>query len=251
MKLKGKVALITGASRNIGRAIAIAMAQEGGDIVVNTRKSHENLHAVAKEIESFGVNALPVVADVSDPEAVKQMMKRVEAEFDRVDILVNNAVQRLDRPFVDMTFEQWRSAINVNLNGFFNCTSAVIPGMIRREWGRIINFSGISASIGMGSRAAISTVKAGVVGFTKSLAREFGPFGITVNSISPGDIDVVRDPGHNGGKSSRNLPPTVELTALRRIGTTEEISSLCAYLSTDLAGYITGQNIGVNGGAYM
>ena len=251
MKLRNKVALITGAGRNIGKAIATAIAREGGRVIINTRKNRENLNAVEEEISAMGAKVLPVIADVSIPAQVDAMIRTVENAFGPVDILINNAVQRMDCPFLDTTFEQWQQTITVNLNCLFNCTQAVLPGMIEKKWGRIINFSGISANIGIGSKAGISTVKAGIVGFTKSLAREFGPSGITVNAISPGDFQVIRDPDYKSEVSLRKLAHTVELTALQRVGKVEEIASLCAYLGTEEAGYITGQTINVNGGAYM
>ena len=247
MKLKGKVALITGAGRNLGRAIALDMAKEGCKILLNTRKNRENIRAVAEEIASFGVKVLQVVADISDANSVNEMVKQAEVELGRVDILVNNAVQRMDSPFLELSLEKWNTVLNINLTGPFNCSKAVIPGMKSRRWGRIINFSGLAANIGFADRIGICTVKSGIVGFTKGLAREFGPWGITVNSISPGAIEVIRDRGYDMGHLSR----VEKITAVGRQGKPEEIASLCVYLCTEEASYITGQNICVNGGAYM
>lgn len=251
MRLKGKVALVTGAGRNIGRAIALGIAAQGGDVIVNTRRSWQNIEAVAREAEALGARALPILADMEDEASVRRMVHQGIEQLGKIDILVNNAVQRIDKAFLNLPFDDWKKTINMNLNGMFHCIQAVLPNMIEHKWGRIISFSGIAASAGFGGKTAIGTVKGGVIGFTKCLAREVGPYGITVNSVSPGDVDVIRDPDYGGGNPWRNYPKTVALTALGRIGTSEEVASLCVYLCMPEAGYITGQNLHVNGGAYM
>jgi 3-oxoacyl-[acyl-carrier protein] reductase len=247
MNLKGKVALITGAGRNIGRATALAMAEEGCNLVLITRQNLEGINKVAQEVANLGTSALALPADVTNAKAIKEVIQRAESEFGKVDILVNNAVKRIDARFLEMTHEQWDAVLNINLTGPFNCAKAVLPGMISRRWGRIINFSGIGGLWGFAGRAAISTVKSGIIGFTKSLAREFGEYNITVNAIAPGDIDVIRSP------DDIKPFPTNELdqAAIKRMGRPEEVASLVAYLCTENAGYITGQVLSVNGGAYV
>ena len=250
MKLKGKVALITGASRNIGRATALAIAEEGGDVVLTTRESMDALDAVAREVRARGVRALPLQADIRDGQAMRQVVRRSENEFGKVDILVNNAVDRGPRaqtPFLEVTGEQWETVLNINLGGPFNSVQAVLPGMMSRRWGRIVNFSGINGQWGFEYRTALATAKAGIIGFTKSLAHELGEFNITVNAISPAAIEGVRP----WSDAEPSLSEAVARSAIKRKGRPAEVASLVAYLCTDEAGYITGQLLPVNGGAHV
>ncbi|MFC1869719.1 SDR family NAD(P)-dependent oxidoreductase [Chloroflexota bacterium] len=246
MKLKGKVALVTGSRRNIGRAITLAIAEEGGDVVLVDKVNLDELKQVAQEISALGAKALPLLTDITDVEAMKQVIQKAEAEFGKVDILVNNAVQRMPVRISDMTLEQWNASLNVNLTGSFICAQAVLPGMKSRKWGRIISFSGISALWG----GTMAVPKAGIIGFTRSLAREVGEYHITVNAIAPGSIEVAR-PQNEGAFLAHNLAAATERAAIKRPGLPEEVASLVAYLCTEKAGYITGQVLSVNGGGYM
>lgn len=248
MKLKGKIAFVTGAGRNIGRAIILALAQEGADVVLITRQNRGGLEKVAKEVSALGVGALPLLADISDAQAIKEAVCKAEDRFGKVDILVNNAVERIRVPFMEMTTEQWQRGFNINLGGPFNCAQAVLPGMMSRKWGRIINFSGVSALWGGSADKGgviVPTAKAGIIGFTKSLARGYGKYNITVNAIAPGGIEVTRQADDTEPRD------TTTRAAIRRQGRPEEVASLIAYLCTDDAGYITGQVLSVSGGAYM
>jgi 3-oxoacyl-[acyl-carrier protein] reductase len=253
-KLKGKVALVTGAGRNIGRAIALAIAQEGGDVVLISRTTG-GIFAVSTEVSALGVKALPLQADITDAQSIKEVVQKAEAELGKIDILVNNAVQRITRPFLQMTVDQWETMLDVNLLGPFNCTQAVFPGMISRRWGRIINFSGTSGLWGTAGSSSLATVKAGIIGFSKSLAREFGEYNITVNAVAPGPIggvlyhpDSIKPPSEEEFLQSEHRLCRL---AIKRRGHPEEVASLVAYLCTESAGYITGDVLYVNGGSYV
>ncbi|MFC1965599.1 SDR family NAD(P)-dependent oxidoreductase [Chloroflexota bacterium] len=253
-KLKGKVALVTGAGRNIGRAVALAIAEEGGDVVLISRTMN-GIIEVSKEVSALGAKALPLQADITDAQAIKEVVQKAEAELGKIDILINNAVLRITRPFLEMTIDQWETMLEVNLIGPFNCTQAVLPGMISRRWGRIINFSGISGLWGTAGSSSLATVKAGIIGFSKSLAREFGEYDITVNAVAPGPIGggLHHTDSINPPSEEESLQSTHRLSrlAIKRRGRPEEVASLVAYLCTESAGYITGDVLYVNGGSYV
>lgn len=243
--LAGRVALVTGAGRNIGRAIALDLAGRGCDLVVNTRARHREAEAVADEARKRGARALVVVADVGRAEDVRRLAERALAEFGRVDVLVNNAAIRPQTPFLDMTEEAWHRVIDVDLHAAFYTSRAFLPGMVARRWGRIINLTGMNAIQGYAGRAHVSAAKHGLWGLTKALAREFGPMGITVNAVSPGPIDTAReDP-----EDDRHIRGMVSRVPLGRLGTPEEIAALCGFLASDEGGFVSGQMIAVNGGA--
>lgn len=245
MKLAGKTALVTGAGRNIGRAIALELAGEGANVVVNSRQNLEGIQQVAKEAQALGVKSLPLLADVRRYEDVVAMVKQAEDKVGKIDILVNNATFRHVRPFLEITQNEWDETLGTVLNGAFNCTKAVVAGMLERRWGRIINLGGISAQLGVAEAGSISAAKGAIMGLTRSLAREFAPHGITVNVVSPGFIDVVRDPGtHDRMTGQRQVP-------VGHQGRPHDIAAMVVFLATDDASYITGQTISVSGGAYM
>lgn len=245
--LDGKVALITGAGRNIGRVTALTLAAEGADLVLCTKESKDDLMSTAAEArEKYGVKVLARLADITKVDEVRSLVQAAEAELGRVDILVNNATWRFHATFLKLTPEQWDKTVAINLNAPFYLCQAVLPGMVARRWGRIINYSGNSAFLGR-SPAAAST-KAGVLGLTRSLASEFGKHNITVNCISPGGIKVTRSPGAE--RKSDITGKIDERVPIQRFGTPDEVAGLVAYLASEAAGYVTGQCIAMNGGAY-
>ena len=186
-----RTALITGAGRNIGRHLAKRFAGAGYQVVVCAR-TPESVAAVAKEIEEAGGTALGVPADVSDPGSVETLVATATERFGGIDVLVNNAVSRVQRPIEQMTVEEWRLVLGVVLDGAFHCAKAVVPGMKSRGWGRILSMTGTAAMKGSANRLGVVTSKSGLEGFTRGLARELAPAGITVNAISPGRIDTER-----------------------------------------------------------
>jgi len=247
MNLKGKVALVTGSGRNIGRATILEMAQRGADVVVNARSNRQEAESVAREAVYIGVRAIAVPADVADQDQVDAMVEKAMATFGRVDILVNNAGLRRLSPFTEMSLEEWRAVSAVNLDGPFYCCKAVVPGMISAGFGRIINVSGLNAFKGRAGWAHVSASKMGAIGLTRALAAELGPHGILVNHIVPGAFDTTRtdvqQASVSSGESTAGIP-------VGRLGLPEEVAKTCAFLASEDAGFITGQTIHVNGGAF-
>ncbi|MGQ0524519.1 MAG: SDR family NAD(P)-dependent oxidoreductase, partial [Betaproteobacteria bacterium] len=231
-----------GASRNIGRVAALAFAREGANLVLCTSSKMDGLRAVEREVRAAGAKVIAAQCDVSDPAAVADLVQRARQEFAAIDIAVNNAVYRAEGGgFLNQSFEKWTRNIEVNLNGPYHVCRAVLPGMIERRWGRIINFSGIAPFLGHG--VAKATVKTGIIGLTRGLATEFAAHNITANCIGPGTIAVERDAFQN----EKGLKPT---QPVRRLGRPEEIAELCVFLASEHAGYITGQCYLANGGMY-
>ena len=243
--LAGKTALVTGASRNIGRAIALKLAGAGADIVVNTLQDGAAAKAVAGEIEALGRKALVHVADIVDRKAVDMMVREADAKLGPIDILVCNASSRGQIDFLDLDYKTWRRVIDISLDGTFHCAQAALPGMIAKGWGRIITLGGISWHAGFKRRAHNLTGKSGLTGLTRALAVEFGDRGITANVIAPGAIETVR-PASAGVSAARGIVPPVP-----RQGHADEIASAAMFLAHPDQGYITGQVIHVNGGAYL
>jgi len=242
-----KVALVTGSSRGIGRAIAIELANEGINIVVNNSKNPQEGLEVVKEIKKMGQHAVYIQADVSDPKQVENMVKRIINEFGRIDILVNNAGIIMDKKLENMDIEQWNKVISVNLTGTFNCTKAVIKYMKKQGGGKIVNISSIVGEIGNFGQSNYAASKGGVIAFTKTVAKEYAKYGITVNAVAPGFIKT---------KMLEGIPEEImrkilEQIPLRRLGEPEEVAKLVRFLVSDDANYITGQVININGGMYM
>lgn len=247
MSLKGKTALVTGGSRGIGRSIALALAKEGANVVINYTSNEESAAKVVQEIESFDVKAMAVKANISKAEDVKEMMDKIEESFDGIDILVNNAGITKDNLFVRMKEEDWDQVMDVNLKGIFLCTKAVVRKMIKQKYGRIINMSSVVGVAGNPGQANYCASKAGVIGFTKSLAKEIASKDITVNAIAPGFIET---------DMTKVLPESVrasmiEAIPMKKYGKPEDIANLVVFLSSDNASYITGQVIHVDGGMAM
>jgi 3-oxoacyl-[acyl-carrier protein] reductase len=243
MALEGKVALVTGSGRNIGRGTALALGKDGASVVVNARSNREEAEAVAEEVRAKGVKALPLLADVGNREQLEKLLEKALAEFGHIDIVVNNASVRPHKPFSEMSYEEWRSVLATDLDSAFLCAKAALPGMLERQWGRIINISGLQAFQGRHGGAHISASKVGLIGLTRALATELGPRGILVNCIVPGLIDTTRE-----GQSATRPPGRLSEIPVGRMGHTQDIASLCAFLCSDAAGFINGQTIHVNGG---
>lgn len=248
MTLDGRVAIVTGSGRNIGRATALELARRGAAVVVNARANRLEAEGVVGEIEGLGGKAIAAVADVGDQAQVNAMAERALEAFGRVDILVNNAGMRAAQGIADMTVEQWRRVLAVNLDAPFFCAQAVVPGMMERGWGRIINVSGLNAFSGRAGWAHVCASKMGALGLTRALAAELAEYNILVNHIVPGAFDTTPPPEQAGGA----MPPAAARAAgipLGRLGMPEEIATTCAFLASDDASFITGQTIHVNGGA--
>ncbi len=246
-ELEGLAAIVTGAARNIGRAIALDLAEGGAALAVVTKSDMEGANAVAKEIESKGGTAIALQSDISDPASVKKMIEETAAKLGRIDILVNNAGVRPESPLEDLSWEEWRVVQGVILDGAFLCSQAVLPHIEKNGQGAIINIGGLTAYTGAAHRAHVVSAKAGLDGLTKALAVELSPRGITVNLVSPGLIDTVR------GKSSIAVPDhhKKRTTLLGRLGKPEEVASMVRYLAGPKARYMTGQTLHVNGGTFL
>lgn len=243
-ELSGRVALVTGAGRNIGRAIALALAQGGAAVVVNARANQAEVVAVAKEIEASGGKAAAVIADISDRAAVERMLATAVARFGRIDCLVNNAALRRENPISEMSFEEWREVMGVGLDGPFHCVKACLPHLMASGAGTIVNLGGMSGHLGAKNRVHVVTAKAGLVGFTRGLAHDLAAHSITVNLVVPGLIGTRRtapEPAHHA----------VHHTLTGERGRPEDVAAIVRFLCGPQARYITGQTIHVNGGAYL
>jgi 3-oxoacyl-[acyl-carrier protein] reductase len=245
-ELTGKVAIVTGAGRNIGRAIALQLAAGGASILVNARNNRTEAETVAREIESSGGTALVHIGDVADPKAVQAMADAALRQFGRIDILVNNAALRREKSFDEMSYADWREIMDVTLDGAFHCTKACLPALRKSGAGTIVNIGGLSAHTGAKNRAHVVTAKAGIVGFTRALASELAPDGITVNCVVPGLIGTARakdkpEPAHH----------LTHQTLTGERGKPEDVAAAVRFLCGPGARYITGQAIHANGGAYL
>ncbi|MGQ0677906.1 MAG: 3-oxoacyl-ACP reductase FabG [Rhodospirillales bacterium] len=243
-ELAGKVAVVTGAGRNIGRAIALALAEGGAAVAVNARTNRTEAEAVAAEIAKTGGQALVCMADVTDVKAVERMAAAAAKKFGRIDILVNNAAVRQESAFEKITPDDWHMILAIVLDGAFNCARAGLPYLRKSGAGAIINIGGLTGHTGAKHRAHVVTAKAGLEGLTRALAQELGDSGITVNLVSPGLIDTPRkgpQPSHHA--TARTL--------VGRLGTPQDIAATVRFLCGPGARYITGQTIHANGGVYL
>jgi 3-oxoacyl-[acyl-carrier protein] reductase len=245
MDLSNKVAIITGSARGIGRAIALKLAEVGADIVVNDIPSAaEALENTANEIRALKRKALAVTADVSSPPDVARLIDSAVSTMGRIDILVNNAGVTRDQLIMRMTDEDWDTVLNIDLKSAFLCTRAVLRHMIKQRWGRIISIASVVGMVGNAGQANYASAKAGVIGLTKSIAKEVGSRGITANAIAPGFIET---------KMTEQLDEKQRQTLLQRIplgniGTPRDVAEAVAFLASEEARYITGQVLGVDGG---
>jgi 3-oxoacyl-[acyl-carrier protein] reductase len=244
-QLAGKVALVTGSGRNIGRAVALRFAGEGADVIVNSRSNRDEAESVAAEVRALGRRAIAVVADVADRDQVRAMTERGLAELGRIDILVNAAAIRPHAPFLELTPEAWGKVRNVVLDGAIHCTQAVLPAMVDRSDGRVLFVVGEGAWGGGAERGHIGAAKMALIGLCRSLATEFAANGIRFNTISPGRIDTVRESGSSATSSAGDAVSNIPLG---RLGHVDDIANACLFLVSDQSSWITGQTLHVNGG---
>jgi 3-oxoacyl-[acyl-carrier protein] reductase len=254
MRLAGKRAFITGASRNIGRAIALAFAAEGADLVLNTRTNRDELEAVGEECRAHGGRAVCVLGDVADPEAVTRMVEGGLAVVETIDVLVCNAAIRPHKSLIDTSIEDWHRVFAVNLHSAFYLARAVVPGMQARGRGSIIALGGQSSLTGRSGTAAVTAAKTGLLGLVRALAAELGPAGIRVNMVVPGTIDTERRHAE-WYPEFRQAPPggpeQLKRIPLGRLGRPEEIAEACVFLASDASSYVTGDTIRVMGGSVI
>ena len=242
-----KSALVTGASRGIGRSIALQLASEGYNVAVNYAGNKEKAEEVVSEIKELGVDAFAIQANVANGDEVKAMIKEVVAQFCAIDVLVNNAGITRDNLLMRMKEQEWDDVIDTNLKGTFNCIQKVTPQMLRQRSGAIINLSSVVGAVGNPGQANYVATKAGVIGLTKSAARELASRGITVNAVAPGFIVSDMTDALNDDLKEQML----QQIPLARFGQDTDIANTVAFLASDKAKYITGQTIHVNGGMYM
>ncbi|PTD97412.1 beta-ketoacyl-ACP reductase [Pseudothauera lacus] len=242
-----KVALVTGAMGGLGTAICQSLAKDGMKVVANCLPNFPQKDEWLAQQKALGFDFVAAEGDVSDYDSCKAMIEKIEAEVGPIDVLINNAGITRDKFFPKMEKGQWDAVINTNLNSLFNVTHHVSPKMAERGWGRIVNISSVNGVKGQAGQTNYSTAKAGVLGFTKALAAELATKGVTVNAVAPGYIGTdmvmaIRDDIRQG---------IIDTVPMKRLGKPEEIGALCAYLSSEMAGYITGATININGGLHM
>ncbi len=247
MKLEGRTALVTGASRGIGRAIALALAEEGADVAINYVSNEAAAAAVVEEIQGLGRKGMLARADVGDFPDTYAMAHSVLREFGHIDILVNNAGVTSDKTFVNMDHSTWRKVLAINLDGVFNCTKVCIDQMVEQNYGRVVNITSVIGQIGNFGQANYAASKAGVAAMTKTLAKELASKGITVNAVAPGFIEtemVSSIPENIQDRLLSQIP-------LRRFGKAEEVAQMVVFLCSPEGDYVTGAELEVNGGLFM
>ncbi len=245
-ELAGKSAIVTGAGRNIGRAIVFALAQAGAAVVVNVRSNKSEADAVVREIEAAGGKAVAIAGDVADPKTAEALAAAALKAFGRIDILINNAALRREKPIEEMTYAEWREVMNVTLDSAFHCVTACLPAMKKAGGGTIINIGGMSAHIGSKHRAHVMTAKAGLVGFTRGLAHDLADAHITANCVVPGAIDTTRQ-----GSSLTPAHHLTHGTITGERGKPDDIAAMVRFLCGPGGRYVTGQTIHISGGAYL
>ncbi len=246
MQLEGKIALITGATRGIGNAIATKLGEEGATII-GTATTPEGAQKINAWLQKLGIKGNAVVLDVKDKQAIDSVLKEIESSYGAPNILINNAAITRDNLFLRMKPDEWDEVLNINLNAVFFLTKACLRFMLKRRWGRVINIGSVVGTLGNAGQANYAAAKAGLEGFTKSLAQEVASRNITVNVVAPGFIDT---------DMTRNLPEEhkqqlLNKIPMQRLGQPEDIASIVAFLVSEQASYITGQTLHVNGGMYM
>lgn len=246
MRIDGRTALVTGASQGIGEAIARRLAERGARVVLAAR-SEERLAALAADLRESGGEAVAIGLDVSQPEVVAERLKQLPEGFAEVDILVNNAGITADNLLARMSLDEWQRVLQTNLTGTYAVTRALVRGMMKRRWGRILSVSSVVGLMGNAGQANYAAAKAGLIGFSKSLARELASRAITVNVVAPGFVETEMT-GALPEATRKELEASIPL---RRIASAEEIAAACAYLASDEAAYVTGHTLNVSGGLYI
>lgn len=247
LPLAGRVALVTGAGRGIGRAIAMALARHGADIAINYASNDKSAEDVAKEIRALGRRAELFKCNIADDVAVHAMGDAIRKVFPQVDILVNNAGITRDKTFMKMTHVEWDEVVGVNLKGPVQMTHLFLPQMVEKGWGRVINITSVIGQMGNFGQANYAAAKGGLDAFTKSVAREVARKGVTVNCVAPGFIRTDM----TAGVPEKALEHIKTITPMGRMGEADEIAEVVAFLASPSASFITGQELGVNGGLYM
>jgi 3-oxoacyl-[acyl-carrier protein] reductase len=247
MKLKGRTALVTGSSRGIGRAIALALAEEGADVAVNYVASEAAARDVVEHIKKMGRRAMLAQADVADYPDMFRMAQDLLREFGHLDILVNNAGINSDKTFVKMDHASWRKVLGTNLDGVFNCTKVFIDQMLKQNYGRVVNITSVIGQIGNFGQANYAASKAGVAAFTKSLAKELAGKGVTMNAVAPGFIETEMVQGIPEKVRNKLL----DQIPLHRFGTADEVARAVVYIVSSDGDYITGAELSINGGLLM
>jgi 3-oxoacyl-[acyl-carrier protein] reductase len=245
-RLDGKTALVTGASQGIGEGVARLLARQGARVVLAAR-NQEKLSALAAEIEAGGGSAHPLALDVSQPETFGEKMKTLPEGFAGIDILINNAGITADNLLARMSLEDWERVLRTNLTGAFALTREVVRGMMKRRWGRVINVSSVVGMMGNAGQANYAASKAGLIGFSKSLAKELGSRSITVNVVAPGYIETAM----TGGLPEKAREELTSAIALKRLGSVDDVAWAVLFLASEESGYITGHTLNVSGGLYI
>lgn len=246
MSLEGKVALVTGATRGIGRAIALSLGEQGAT-VVGTATSNNGAETISSFLKEAAINGKGVVLNVTDADAIESIVSSIETEFGAPDILVNNAGITRDNLLMRMKDEEWDDIINTNLTPIFKLSKRCLRAMTKARWGRIITITSVVGAMGNAGQSNYAAAKAGVIGFSKSLAREVGARGITVNTVAPGFIDTDM----TSGLAEAHKTALLEQVPVKRLGEPEEIAAAVSFLASPSAAYITGETLHVNGGMYM
>lgn len=247
MSLKGKVAIVTGGTRGIGRAIALELAGNGADVAFSYAKNVEKAKEVEGEIKKLGVKALAMQSDVANFNQSKEMVNNAIKELGKIDLLVNNAGITRDKILMMMSEEDWKAVIDTNLSGVFNCSKAAVVPMMKQRSGSIINITSVSGLVGMAGQTNYSSSKAGIIGFTKALAKEVARRGVRVNAVAPGFIETEMVQALD----QKYIDEMLKLIPLGRVGKAEEVARVVAFLASDDASYITGHVINVDGGMVM
>ncbi len=255
MRLEGKTALITGASRNIGREIALAFAREGADLALNTRQSAKELDTVAAQCRELGANTVTAVCDVGDADSVRRMVSEGIDQLGKIDVLVSNVAIRPHKPITEVPDDEWLRVMNTNLNSAFYLCKAVLPGMLERRSGSIIALGGQSSITGRPNTAAVTAAKTGLLGLIRAIAAESAPRNVRANMVNPGSTDTSRehpewypefqgDAGRGSARHLQDLP-------MGRQATVQDVANACLFFASDESAYITGDSVNVMGGRYI